>query len=53
MLNKTSLNNLADQIWKSAIKMRGKFLASEYSKVILPMIMIRRIECILIEKRKE
>lgn len=33
--------------------MRGKFKAKDYPSVILPMIMIRRIECVLIEKRKE
>lgn len=53
MLNKEKLENLANEIWKGAIKLRGKFKAKDYPSVILPMIMIRRIECVLIEKRKE
>jgi type I restriction enzyme M protein len=53
MINKEKLNNLAGELWKGAIKLRGKFKAYEYQAVILPMIMIRRIECMLIQKRKE
>jgi type I restriction enzyme M protein len=53
MLNKEKLENLANEIWKGAIKLRGKFKAKDYPSVILPMIMIRRIECVLIEKRQE
>ncbi len=53
MLNKDKLENLTNEIWKGAIKLRGKFKAKDYPSVILPMIMIRRIECVLIEKRNE
>ncbi len=53
MLNKEKLNNLAGEPWKGAKKLRGKFKAYEYQAVILPMIMIRRIECMLIQKRTE
>lgn len=52
MLNKEKLENLANEIWKGAIKLRGKFKAKDYPSVILPMIMIRRIECVLTERRK-
>lgn len=52
MLNKERLENLTNEIWKGAIKLRGKFKAKDYPAVILPMIMIRRIECVLIEKRE-
>jgi len=52
MINKERLNNLSDEIWKGAIKLRGKFKAKDYPSVILPMIMIRRIECVLEEKRQ-
>ncbi len=51
MLSKDRLNNLASEIWKGAIKLRGKFKAYEYQAVILPMIMIRRIETMLQLKR--
>jgi len=53
MLNKERLENLSDDIWKGAIKLRGKFKAKDYPSVILPMIMLRRIECVLIDMRKD
>lgn len=52
-LNKPKLNNLADEIWKSAERLRGKFKAYEYQNVVLPMIVIRRLECVLIKWRKD
>ena len=42
MPNKEKLNNLAQEIWKSAESLRGK-----YQNIVLPMITIRRIECVL------
>ena len=53
VLNKTKLNNLANEIWKSAERPRGKFKAYEYQNVILPTIVIRRIECVLIDWRQK
>lgn len=53
MLQKERLDNLANEIWKGAIKLRGKFKAKDYPSMILAMIMIRRIECVLIKKREE
>ncbi|MBI5677991.1 MAG: type I restriction-modification system subunit M N-terminal domain-containing protein, partial [Planctomycetes bacterium] len=53
VLNKTKLNNLANEIWKSAERLRGKFKAYEYQSVILPIIVIRRLECVLIDWRKK
>ena len=50
-LNKPKLDNLADEIWKSAERLRGKFKAYEYQNVILPIIVIRRLECVLIDWR--
>lgn len=52
-LNKPKLDNLADEIWKSAERLRGKFKAYEYQNVVLPMIVIRRLECVLIKWREE
>ncbi len=52
-LDKSRLNNLADEIWKSAERLRGKFKAHEYQVVILPIITIRRLECVLIKWREE
>ena len=51
MINKNRLENLTNEVWKGAIKLRGKFKAKDYPMVILPMIMIRRIECVLEENR--
>ena len=53
MLNKTKLENLTNEVWKGAIRLRGKFKAKDYPSVILPMIMIRRIECVLEDKREQ
>ena len=52
-LNKPKLDNLADEIWKSAERLRGKFKAYEYQNVILPIIVIRRLECVLIKWRED
>ncbi|MHB8771246.1 MAG: type I restriction-modification system subunit M [Syntrophales bacterium] len=52
-LNKPRLDNLAGEIWKSAERLRGKFKAYEYQNVILPIIVIRRLECVLIKWREE
>ena len=52
-LDKPKLDNLANEIWKSAIRLRGKFKAYEYQNVILPIIVIRRLECVLLKWREE
>src|SRR3989338_7067115 len=52
-LNKPKLDNLTKEIWKSAERLRGKFKAYEYQNVILPIIVIRRLECVLIKWRDE
>ena len=52
-LNKPKLDNLADEIWKSAERLRGKFKAYEYQNVVLPIIVIRRLECVLVKWRED
>ena len=52
-LNKPKLDNLADEIWKSAERLCGKFKPYEYQNVVLPMIVIRRLECVLIKWRDQ
>jgi type I restriction-modification system DNA methylase subunit len=52
-LNKSKLNNLAGDIWKSAERLRGKFKAYEFQNVVLPIIVIRRLECVLIKWRED
>jgi type I restriction enzyme M protein len=51
-LDKPKLDNLASDIWKSAERLRGKFKAYEYQGVILPIIVIRRLECVLLAWRE-
>ncbi|MDZ4343211.1 MAG: class I SAM-dependent DNA methyltransferase [Candidatus Binatia bacterium] len=51
-LNKPKLDNLANEVWKSAERLRGKFKAYEYQNVILPIIVIRRLECVLLAWRE-
>ncbi len=53
LLNKPKLDNLANEIWKSAERLRGKFKAYEYQSVILPIIVIRRLECVLLKWRED
>lgn len=53
MINKDKLNNLTNEIWKSAERLRGKFKSYEYQNVIMPMIVIRRLECVLIDGREK
>ena len=52
-LNKPKLDNLANEIWKSAERLRGKFKAYEYQNVVLPIIVIRRLECVLLKWREK
>lgn len=52
-LNKQKLDNLATEIWKSAERLRGKFKAYEYQNIILPIIVIRRLECVLLKWREQ
>src|SRR2546422_563011 len=52
-LDKPKLDNRAGEIWKSAERLRGKFKAYEYQSVILPIIVIRRLECVLINWRED
>ena len=52
-IDKPKLDNLASDIWKSAERLRGKFKAYEYQSVILPIIVIRRLECVLLAWREE
>ena len=40
--------NLADLIWKSAEILTGAFKPAEYRKVILPLMVLRRLDCLLL-----
>jgi type I restriction enzyme M protein len=47
-----TINNHADLIWSVADLLRGDYKQSEYGKVILPLTVIRRLDCVL-EPTKE
>ncbi len=44
---KVSKTNLADLIWKNAEVLTGAFKPNDYRKVILPMMVMRRLDCLL------
>jgi type I restriction enzyme M protein len=43
----TALRNHAGFIWAVADLLRGDYKQSEYGKVILPLVVIRRLDCVL------
>ncbi|MGB0992063.1 MAG: type I restriction-modification system subunit M [Akkermansiaceae bacterium] len=42
-----SPNNLASYIWSLADLLRGDFKQSQYGRIILPITLLRRLECVL------
>ena len=51
-MNKTT--NLSSLIWSSADDvLRGLFKPSEYGRVILPFVVMRRLDCVLEPKKDE
>jgi type I restriction enzyme M protein len=48
----TSFREIADFLWQNAERMRGTYKPNEYDKVILPLLVIRRLDCVL-EPTKE
>ena len=42
-----TINNTAAFIWSVADLLRGDYKQSEYGKVILPLTVLRRIDCVL------
>ena len=43
----TRINNHAEFIWSVADLLRGDYKRSEYGKVILPLTVLRRLDCVL------
>ena len=43
----TQVQNLSAFVWSIAEILRGDFKQSEYGKVILPFVVMRRLDCIL------
>ena len=51
-MNQEKINNNASFIWSVAELLRGDFKQSEYGKVILPFVILRRLDCLL-ERTKD
>jgi len=43
----TRINNHAGLIWSIADLLRGDYKRSEYGRVILPLVVLRRLDCVL------
>ena len=46
-MSETAINNHAGFIWSVADKLRGVYKPSEYGRVILPLTVLRRLDCVL------
>ncbi len=42
-----AINNHAGLIWAIADLLRGDYKQSEYGRVILPLVLLRRLDCVL------
>jgi len=43
----TSFREISDFLWQNAERLRGAYKPHEYDKVILPMLVLRRMDCVL------
>lgn len=50
--NDAQIQSLESLVWSIAELLRGDFKQSEYGKIILPFVVLRRLDCIL-EKTKD
>lgn len=42
-----SFREIADFLWQNAERLRGAYKPNEYDKVILPLLVVRRLDCVL------
>ncbi len=49
----TDTKSLLSFVWSIAELLRGDFKQSEYGKVILPFVVLRRLDCILDETKQD
>jgi type I restriction enzyme M protein len=47
LVSQPALRNHANLIWSVADKLRGVYKQSEYGRVILPLVVPRRLDCVL------
>ena len=50
-MSSTDIKSLGSFVWSIAELLRGDFKQSEYGKVILPFVILRRLDCILEETK--
>ena len=48
-----SSQELVNVIWSIADMLRGDFKQSEYGRIILPLIVVRRLDCLLADTKPE
>src|SRR6266511_5929870 len=51
MSTEYSIRNHASFIWSVADLLRGTYKQSEYGRVILPLVVLRRLDCVLEETK--
>jgi len=51
--SRTTINNHAGLIWSIADLLRGDYKQSEYGRVILPLVVLRRLDCVLEPTKKQ
>jgi type I restriction enzyme M protein len=52
LTNGGSFNDKVNFIWSVADLLRGDFKQSEYGRVILPLVVLRRLDCVLAETKE-
>lgn len=53
MKDEQSYKNHSDLIWKIANLLRGPYRPPQYRKVMLPLVVLRRLDCVLQASKKE
>ncbi len=56
MLKESKMKNFkekADLIWRVADLLRGDYKQSDYGKVVLPMTVLRRLDCVMEPTRQQ
>jgi type I restriction enzyme M protein len=48
-----SFREIADFLWQNAERLRGTYRPNEYDKVILPLLVLRRLDCVLAPTRQK
>jgi len=48
-----SFKDKSDKIWEVANLLRGDYKRSDYGKVVLPMTVLRRLDCVLAATKQQ